>query len=456
MNTTQNLHQIIPMIVTAIILPLVDTVLQTTKVNDQQKPSYGRKKGTKTICRCRRSVEELFSELSPTDFRRMYRMSQESFWKLVDILSPRMPGGKKRKRGKTVNGSIPGKSRVAMALRYFAGGSRYDIAQAHGVASPEVLKSVWIVVDAVNHTPRFDMEYPSSHALQQKIASDFQKKSKVGLNNCGGAIDGLLIWIHKPSEKELKHVIGFGDKKFFCGRKKKYGLNLQGTCDANGVFLDVEIGFPGASSDFYAFTNSVLYEQISQPGFLAPGICIYGDNAYVNTDYMIVPFRNVSSGPKDAFNYFHSSLRINIECAFGMLVHRWGILRSAMPQNIRINKTCPLVYCLCKLHNFCLWERDNSIAQPHPSDLWEITDHGGLSLARLDNNQSGSWAYSNQLDRVTDLLDGGGGEHVGDKQQRRRLNTAAESNPVLPAKEMLQLIIDMGYFERPIVPRQMT
>jgi hypothetical protein len=45
---------------------------------------------------------------------------------------------------------------------------------------------------------------------------------------------------------------------------------------------------------------------------------------------MVMPFKGVQNMAKDAFNFFHSSaLRINIECAFGMLVHWWGILRKA-------------------------------------------------------------------------------------------------------------------------------
>jgi hypothetical protein len=29
---------------------------------------------------------------------------------------------------------------------------------------------------------------------------------------------------------------------------------------------------------------------------------------------------------KDDYNYYQSQLRMTIECAFGMLVHRWSIL----------------------------------------------------------------------------------------------------------------------------------
>ena len=72
---------------------------------------------------------------------------------------------------------------------------------------------------------------------------------------------------------------------------------------------------------------------------MSPGLNIYGDKAYVNTPYTTPPFKAVSSGIKDAYNVYHSQLRINIECAFDMLVNRWGILRSPLPVNISLKKT---------------------------------------------------------------------------------------------------------------------
>ena len=102
---------------------------------------------------------------------------------------------------------------------------------------------------------------------------------------------------------------------------------MQGVCDARGYFLDVEIRFPGAASDFYAFDELSLKKKLERDGFLKPlrnskfakTYCIFGDNAYVQLPYMVTPWRNVGKGAKDAFNFFQSQLRINIECAFGML-----------------------------------------------------------------------------------------------------------------------------------------
>ena len=58
---------------------------------------------------------------------------------------------------------------------------------------------------------------------------------------------------------------------------------------------------------------------------LARGLCLFGDNAYLNTLYMATPLSNTSGRPKDNYNFYHSQSRIQIECVFGMLVQRWGI-----------------------------------------------------------------------------------------------------------------------------------
>ena len=65
----------------------------------------------------------------------------------------------------------------------------------------------------------------------------------------------MLVWIEKPNEKECRKV-GVGSKKFYCGRKKKYGLNLQASCDHLKRFTSVSIIYPASTSDFLAFETS--------------------------------------------------------------------------------------------------------------------------------------------------------------------------------------------------------
>ena len=116
----------------------------------------------------------------------------------------------------------------------------------------------------------------------------------------------------RPSEEECDDA-NCPSSKFFCGRKHKFGLNLQGTCDSDGRFLDICIGHPAATSDYLAFATSSFRNRLEQPGFLAEGLCIFGDNAYVNCSYMATPFKNIASGSKDNYNHYHSQVRKTID-----------------------------------------------------------------------------------------------------------------------------------------------
>jgi hypothetical protein len=279
------------------------------------------------IIRQRKQVSTIFREVSPHYMRRAYRMDENSFYALHRMLRPHLrylirppvSSTKKFKNG-AHNGLINSTVRLSCALRYFAGGSPYDIACMHGVFHTEVFKSVWRVVDAVNQCKQLKIKFPEDHDEQSRIAAEFEKKSRAGFKNCVGAIDGILISTEKPNMKDCE-MTSCGPKKFFCGRKKKFGLNMQATCDARARFLDVSICHPGSTSDYLAFATSPLKHKLERPGFLAPGLVLFGDNAYVNTNYMVTPFKAVSSGPKDDYNFYHSQVRIKVECSFGILVH---------------------------------------------------------------------------------------------------------------------------------------
>jgi hypothetical protein len=157
---------------------------------------------------------------------------------------------------------------------------------------------------------------------------------------------------------------------------------------------------------------------------------------------MIVPFKGAQDGAKDAFNFFHSSLRINIECAFGMLVHRWGILLEAIPMNIMVKKTKALVMCLCKLHNFCLAQAD-SIVCPLSRDVMNIRMEGGFALPRFDSNEE--WRMHETEDRVDRLMDGGQNFDDIGRGVRRAEGRTADNNNDLPFIAMLNGIEEAGY-----------
>ena len=421
---------------------------QTTSTSvNRRRGDLGRTIGSKTKKRKRIQMNQYLNTMDDSLFRSRYRMTKQSFWRLLDILEDHLPSvGNARKHGVVPNGPISKEARLSMALRIFAGGDKLDICEGHGVHVDEVRKSQWAVVDAIHASPVLDIAFPKSKEAQLRVALGFQKKSSVGIDNCGGAIDGILILIHCPTKPDIKRM-GIGPLKFYCGRKKKFGLNMQAVCDARGTFLDIDIRLPGAASDYYAFCKSPLKQKLEH-GLLLPGLALFGDNAYCNSSYMVVPFRNVSRGSKDAFNFFQSQLRINIECAFGILVHRWGLLRKPIPVNISVSKSASLVLALCKLHNFCIACTDedkvDKPCQASIDDVASICREGGLLLPRIDRI-SGEWIYDSSLDRMDALLDGG--EHMEDHNQddRRRTYRRLED---LPYKKLYDEVV-LNDYRRP-------
>ena len=73
--------------------------------------------------------------------------------------------------------------------------------------------------------------------------------------------------------------------------------------------------------------------------FFRDGLTLYGDSAYVNCDFITATFKGVGAGVKDAFNFFQSQLRINIEFTFGILVYKFGCLRKHIPGGLHIKKS---------------------------------------------------------------------------------------------------------------------
>ncbi len=274
------------------------SIIQAVAVAAAEHYSYSQNGGKRAASRLgksarkrvRWSVAEIYHCLSPIYFCHAYRMSYESFLRLHDLLEVRIKEAAAKIRGYTPkdfhgenwsappisNGTISTSVRLGVAKRYFAGGSPYDIMSKFGVSHTSVFESVWMVVEAVNKLPAMNIEYPSDIEEQMMIARGFCNASKVKFDCCAGAIDGILIWMHKPSLKEAE-AAGVGQKKFLCGHKNKFGLNCQAVCDVQGQILDISMTYGGSSSDCLAFESSDLHRRLEE-GLLADGLCIFGDN----------------------------------------------------------------------------------------------------------------------------------------------------------------------------------
>ena len=151
----------------------------------------------------------------------------------------------------------------------------------------------------------------------------------------------------------------------------------------------------GSSADCLAFEASELHKRLEN-GLMhqADGnerFVLFGDNAYLNTSYMATPFTNVAGDPnrvaKDSYNFYHSQLRIRVECAFGILVQRWGILWMAMPRKLCVSKIIGMVNALAKLHNYCIDEADQRVPPIHDNDHFYMMNncHGYVGITNNNN-----------------------------------------------------------------------
>jgi hypothetical protein len=67
--------------------------------------------------------------------------------------------------------------------------------------------------------------------------------------------------------------------------------------------------YAGSTADCLAFEASDLCFRMEK-NLLKPGLVLFGDNAYLNSRYMAMPYPNVSCGSRDNYNFYHSQVRV--------------------------------------------------------------------------------------------------------------------------------------------------
>jgi hypothetical protein len=205
--------------------------------------------------------------------------------------------------------------------------------------------------------------------------------------------------------------------------------------------MDVDISHPGSTSDYMAFTVSPLKRSLETACFLSEGMHLFGDNAYVNAPYMVTLYKSPNKS-QDHYNFYHSQVPIKVECAFGMLVHWWSILRRPIPASLGIlRKVTAFTMCLYSLHNFCIDRRiANCTSLDQDRAFWAA--RGGVCV---QPNHDGA----NELD-PEQLLHGG--EHYDDYScniyRQAEHSGLWNANGILPRDVLHESVINQG-LQRP-------
>ena len=132
--------------------------------------------------------------------------------------------------------------------------------------------------------------------------------------------------------------------------------------------MDVAAGFPGSMHDAQVLRNSIIYEKAEHGEILAAGPIhrvggneiqpyLVGDSAYPLSPWLQKPFPEGTREPDEIqFNQELSSVRVQVECAFGILKSRWRILMGMEESKVQL--ISKIILACAVLHNFCILHGD--------------------------------------------------------------------------------------------------
>ena len=265
---------------------------------------------------------EWVETLSDYQFRVFYRMTRRSFYYLLSLIRPSLMRNEVQGRRGCPNGAISPEVQLSMGLRWLAGGSYLDIHHFHGVSQTAFFYAKNNVLLSIRNCLKLQIVFPSLTDISRLsvISKGFKHKSTRGVfDKCIGAVDGILIQLHSVKGEESNRASRYWSRKSF------FAFNVQAVCDANRKFLWYSVENPGSTHDSMAFSRGNLAAALARDGRnIGNGMYIVGDAAYKGIPGIITPFDG-SKLPiwQDSYNFHQSQLRINIECAFGMLTNRW-------------------------------------------------------------------------------------------------------------------------------------
>jgi len=284
------------------------------------------------------------ARLSDRDFKLRYRLTLPAFNELLEMLRSHLKVQDEDKARVAKWGElITEEAKLACALRYLAGGDVKDLQLIYHFSPNHVYKCIWLVVDAVNEVIK--IEFPLKDVAKLKVLeAEFRAASRGGIwKGQVGAVDGVHFPMLGPGESDVPDPM-----RYYVPRKGMYAMLCMAMCDSKRRFTFYACEQASTTHDSLAWALSDLGAAINK-GELPIPFFINADSAFQCGPSMRVP-----SGDPDLDDYdFHqSSNRMPIECAFGILIHRWGVLWK--PLKVRFDRRAPLIAACMRLHNFCI------------------------------------------------------------------------------------------------------
>lgn len=238
------------------------------------------------------------------------------------------------------------------------------------------MKFVWLTIDAINmHLDNINFPLGDDDALN-KIEADFAAGTHGGFwRGQVGAIDGIHVAMRSLGMSDV-----LDPNRYHVARKDIYALLCIAVCDYHRRFLFADISKAPTTHDSLAWSTSTLGVRIAN-GELPHPYFLNGDAAFSLGPNMITP---AGSEELTDYDFYQSSNRMAIECAFGILVRRWGVMWR--PLAVRFDRRAPLVIACMRLHNYCIDRRIEGGVPEDVNGMSEVQPNRHFTTPKFDKD----------------------------------------------------------------------
>lgn len=301
-------------------------------------------------------------------WRENMRMTRDTFEIVCNELRPYLERQVTRFRQ-----PVSVEARVAITIWRLGTNIEYrTISALFGLGRSTVCEIVLETCEVIAHhlMPRY-VRVPQNERLKE-IIDGFEHCW--GFPQTVGAIDGTHIPILRPQHSSSDYY----------NRKGYHSILMQALVEFRGIFMDVNIGWPGKVHDARVLANSSCYKKACN-GTLLPNwprriggvkvpLLILGDPAYPLLPWLMKPYLDNSgtTSRERNFNYRQSRARIVVENAFGRLKGRWRCLLKRIDLHIsnvpNVVASCVVLHNICEIYgDHCLEEW--VVQEEHPSSM---------------------------------------------------------------------------------------
>ncbi|KAK0170584.1 hypothetical protein PV328_008421 [Microctonus aethiopoides] len=173
-------------------------------------------------------------------------------------------------------------------------------------------------------------------------------EARYGFPGVIGMVDGTHIPISAPKI----------DKQAYINRKGFHSIQLQVLCNEKHEFIHCYVGLPGSVHDNRVFRYSGVQQKCNDEYF-PENTHLLGDKAYTRQKHLMTPF--IDNGhltvEETHYNYVHSSTRMTIERAIGLLKLHWRYFKNKLPMR-RTDLIPHYIMAAYILHNIGLKRQD--------------------------------------------------------------------------------------------------